>query len=263
MRSPIRIVLAFVVLALLAPLPAGAAIITYAEYHLGEAGSLGATNLPQDSSGNALHFGNAISGAAASVGTTGVVAPGSTAYLDTSGVGNEGWYSTNLFTGLQTDNFGFGVYARAASQGSTEGHVFTLGGNGGFAVSLAANGWAGSSHNVAWISDAGGMAGTFSPDTWVHLALIRSGGSAQFYIDGVAQGATYAGVPVHDTPHLSVHPGGTAYFDGHMDEARVVTFTAGESTAAVLNALQGVPEPSSILLLVIGGLGLLSLRRRK
>ena len=53
----------------LASLPAGAAIILYAEYHLGEPGSLGTNNRPQDSSGNAHHLTTDISGSAAVTGT--------------------------------------------------------------------------------------------------------------------------------------------------------------------------------------------------
>ena len=34
-------------------------------------------------------------------------------------------------------------------------------------------------------------------------------------------------------------------FNGWLDEARVVTFTPGESAVNVINALQAVPEPSS------------------
>lgn len=65
---------------------------------------------------------------------------------------------------------------------------------------------------------------------------------------------------MQDTPHISVAPGGTSYFDGDLDEARVLTFTSGESTTNILNTLQGVPEPTAALL---GGIGLLGLLRRR
>lgn len=249
---------------LLSSLSAHGAVTLYAEYHLGESGSLGASNSSIiDSSGNGRNLTNAISGGTTSVGTSGVSAPGSTAYLSTAGTGNEGWYSsTNIYSTLPTDNFAFGVYVRAASNtATTRGDVFTLGsspsaGNEAFKVSLEATGWTASEHNVSYI----GSAGTFTADLWVHLAVIRSGGVSTFYVDGVAQGGTYAGAPVHNNPHLSVNPGGLAYFDGQIDEVRVVTFTSGESTANVMNTLQAVPEPSAILL---GVLGFLSVFRRR
>ena len=255
--------LRFIALATLLPASSATAAITlYAEYHLGETGSLGANNRPLDSSGNGRNWGNEISGSTATVGSAGAYAAASTAYLNTAGAGNEGWYSSGLFTTLPTDNFAFGVFARAAANTSgTQGDMFALGGNNGaFKLSLAANGWAASSHNVNWIAGTDGIAGSFAADTWVHLALIRSGGITTFYINGSAQGSTFAGAPVNDTPHISVNPGGTTYFDGQIDEARVVTFTSGESPTNVLNTLQGVPEPAISLL---GGLGLLGLLRRR
>jgi len=225
-------------------LPAAAEVMIFAEYHLGETDSLGTNNLPLDNSGNGYDFTSQISGSTASVGTDGVSAPGSSAYIDTSGAGNEGWYAADLFSGLQDDNFAFGVYARAASLGTTQGDVFTVGGkNGSLKISLANNGWAASAHNVAWIGGTQGASGSFAAGTWVHLAMIRSGGTTTFYIDGVAQSGTWDGTPVNDAPHLSVNPGGSAFFDGQIDEARVVTFDAGETTADIINALQNGSGP--------------------
>jgi hypothetical protein len=241
---------------------ASAAISLYAEYHLGEAGSLGSNNLPQDSSGNGRNMLDPINGSSATVGTLGVYAHGSTAYLNTSGTGSEGWYSSNLVSGLQTDNFAFGVFARASSLSGTQGDIFTVGGSdGSLKISLAPNGWAASAHNITWIGGDNGVSGSFTSDMWVHLAMIRSGGVTTLYINGVAQGSTYSGTPVNNTPHVSVSPGGLTYFDGLIDEARIVTFTAGEPSNRVINALQGVPEPSTSLLGAAAA-GLLFRRRR-
>lgn len=246
-----------------------AAIVVVAEFHLGEAGSLGANNVPLDSASGGSPSGsqnisNEISGAAATVGTSGVYAPGSTAYLDTSEAGNEGWYDGSSTLGsLATDNFGFGIFVRAASLGATQGDVFTLGGGqDSFKLSLSGNGWAASSHNRAWIGTDNGISGSFTANQWVHLALVRTSGTTTFYINGTAQ-ATYGGNPVHNAMHLSVAPGGSSYFDGHMDEARVVTFDAADVGAGninVLNALQGIPESSTTLL---GAVSVILLLRRR
>jgi hypothetical protein len=248
---------------------ANAAIIMVAEYHLGEAGSLGASNssLIDSATGGTPSGAQNMDGTAGnpsgtSVGTVGVFAPGSTAYLDTSAT-NAGWYtnSGNMAT-LPTDNFAFGIYARTATLQSKD--IFILGGGtGAFKLSMDSNGWGASSSNVSWIGNSNGTSGSFTANTWVHLALVRNNGSTAFYIDGVQQGSTYGGVPVHDTAHISVASGGVSYFNGNLDEARVVTFDvadAGAGNINVLNALQAIPEPSSVLL---GGLGMLALLRRR
>ena len=232
-----------------------ATIVPFAEYPLGEAGSLGANNKPQDSSGNNRHYSDEINGGSATTGNASFHpnATGSTAYLDTSSTNNEGWYSGNMFSSLPADNFAFGVFARAAGIGAQNGDVFTLSGSSGaFKLSLEGNGWGASSHNVAWIGGDGGAAGSFQADTWVHLALVRAGGSTTLYIDGVAQGSSYGGIPVHGAPHMSVSPGGGSYFDGHIDQARVVTFSAGEPVANVIAALQQGVVPTSFVNVGLG-----------
>jgi autotransporter-associated beta strand protein len=227
-----------------------ATIVPFAEYLLGEAGSLGANNKPQDNTGNGRHYSEEINGGSATTGNASFHpnATGSTAYLDTSGTNNEGWYSGNMFGSLPSDNFAFGVFARAAGIGDQNGDVFTLSGSSGaFKLSLEGNGWGASSHNVAWIGGDGGVAGSFQADTWVHLALVRSGGLTTLYIDGVAQGSPFGGLPVHGSPHMSVSPGGGSYFDGHIDQARVVTFSAGEPVANIITALQQGVVPTSFV----------------
>lgn len=239
-----------IIVILLSPVAAHATIVPFADYPLGEAGSLGGSNKPQDTSGQGRNFGDDVNGGSAVVGSASFHpnALGSTAYIDTSNSNNEGWYSGGLYNSLPTNNFAFGVFARAASLSNTTGDVFTTGDTtGSFKLSLEGNGWAASCHNVDWIGNGGGTTGSFQPDTWVHLAIIRSAGVTTFYIDGVAQGSTFAGTPVHNTPHMSVQPGGGAYFDGQIDEARVVTFGAGESTAKILTALQQGVIPTSLV----------------
>lgn len=258
---------------LLLPAASQAAVSIFAEYHLGETGSLATTaNLPQDSSGNGLNFGNALGGGS-TVGSSvlspaagiGGVAGTSTAYLDTSDTGNQGWYSDNLFTMLPTDNYAFGVFAKAVTQSGNDGWVFGLdGGNGALSIEFIGSGWRASRRDQAWIGDTA----TFTSGQWVHLAVIRQSGVTGFYANGTLVGATDSGTPgVAGTPHLGVSPGAGYYFDGYLDEARVVTFSGTDSTASIISALQvglaPVPEPSTYGLTGSVALGLAGAWRRR
>lgn len=238
---------------------ANAAITVYAEYLLGEPLTLGTNNLPLDSVGG-RDFTDPINPGGVTVGGPGAHA-GSTAYLDTSSPIDSGYYNVGNFLSLANDNVAIGVYARASAIGGNTGTIFGTGDGGGLDLSLAGNGWAGSLFNVDWVGPDDGVTGSFTPGTWVHLALIRDSGLTTFYINGIPQGASLATAPVNSSPHLSVKPGGSAYFDGQIDEARAVTFDSGESTAAILNTLQGIPEPSSAAFLAVGCLALVRRRR--
>lgn len=237
-------------LPLLLPLSATAAVEVFAGYRLGEDGSLGANKLPLDGGTGARHFTSAIAGASAQVNGDGLWAPGSSASI--SSAATTGWYATNLFNSLPTDNFAVGVFARASGNSGASRDVFTLGSaNGSIKLSLSSTGWAASAHNVAWIGPANGVSGSFVPGQWVHLALIRKGGTSTFYLNGVAKG-TWAGVPVHNSPHLAVNPGGAPFFNGEVDEAKVLSFDAAASNADILTALWGAatlpPTPPAELL---------------
>ncbi len=236
-----------------------AAVSIYAEYHLGETGSLGANKRPINSSGDpGRNFTSDTTGGSATVFTGDVFAPGSTAYLSTAGSAGEGWYGADLAgLGVAPNDFAYGVYARSFANTlggnnstTTQGNVFLLGSAG---ISLTSNGWE---------APALGASGAFTANEWVHLAVIRSAGISTFYINSVPQAGTSSIAPLVGGVHLSVNPGGGTNFDGDLDEARVVTFTSGESTTNILNALQAVPEPGSALLSGLGGLGLLLRRRR-
>lgn len=240
---------------------AKAATLLFEEYRLGEPGTVGASNDPLDSVGT-RHIDTTINPAAVTIGGPGATA-GSSAFLDTSDPADSGYYHTTNFSDLPTDNFAIGVYAKAAALiGANQGTIFGTG-DGGLDISLQANGWAGSVFNVAWVGEAGGVTGSFTPDTWTHLALVRADGITTFYVDGIAQPGTFDGAPVNGLPHVSVSPGGGSYFNGGIDEIRVVTFDAGESTSSVLGELTAVPEPSSLALLSIGFMFTLSRRRRR
>lgn len=251
---------------------ARAAVTLFAEYRLGEPGSMGANNLPLDSSGNSKNFANALNGNNTAILTADLAAAavGSTAYLSTAGAGDEGFYGA-FSTGLGTDNYAFGIFARAATNtAATQGTVFSINGTtGGYNIALGANGWEAGIHSNGSGANTtfSNPAGVFTANTWAHLAVIRAGGVTSFYIDGVAQTGTTATASTEGNIHLSVTPNAASYFDGHLDEARIVTFTGGESTANILGALTGasaIPEPATSGLI---GAGILAagaaLRRRR
>lgn len=238
---------------------ANAAITVFAEYHLGEPLSLGTNSLPLDSIGG-RDLTDSISPGGVTVGSPGAVA-GSTHYMDTSSATNSGYYALGNYTSLPNNNVAIGVFAKASAIAGNTGTIFGTGDGGGLDLSLSSNGWAGSLFNVAWVGPAGGASGSFVADTWVHLALIRADGLTTFYIDGIAQGTSLATAPVNSSPHISVSPGGFTYFDGGIDDARAVFFDSGESTASVLNALRGIPEPSSAAFIAVAGLAFVRRRR--
>lgn len=227
-----------------------AAVTLYAEYKLGE--TSGDNVAPQDSSGNGRHVTTQIA-ANPVLATAGVFATGSTTYYDTTAA-DGGWFA-NVFSGLQTDNFAMGIFVRASENTvANEGSAFGI---GSLSLDLTANGWEGRMNGGTI-----GLAQTFAANEWVHLALVRSAGQTSFYVNGITTplGSSNATTPSNNNAVIGVTAGGAFRFNGHMDEARVVTFTPGESTANVLNTLTSVPEPSAALL---GGLGLLALLRRR
>lgn len=237
-----------------------AAVTVYAQYNLGEAGSLaGAENLPQDSVGG-HNFTNAF-GSSTVTATGGAVNNG--AYVTTGQY--SGWIGTNAFSTLPTDNVGYGIWVKATNTGD-QGPVTAVGSMG---IDLI-DSWAPSIYYV----DFFGSPATFTADTWTHLAMIRQNGTTTFYANGVAQGAptTLAFNPdSYSTPGLAMDPkyDGTdpanqgIFFQGGMDDFRVVSFSGTDSTASILNSLTApVPEPTSLGLLLTAGV-LMSRRSRK
>ncbi|MEI6704173.1 MAG: LamG-like jellyroll fold domain-containing protein, partial [Deltaproteobacteria bacterium] len=91
---------------------------------------------------------------------------------------------------------------------------------------------------------------------WIHLALVRDGSTATFYVNGVAN-ATSSVAPT--TPTGSFTIGTTGKIAG-IDEVRFSTFSSGAFQASDL--LYSVPEPS-IFAFFIFGTSLLLLRRRQ
>ena len=232
-------------------LSASAEIISFAQYNLGEQDL---SLPPLDSSENGRDFTLFFSQEDITVGTGGeIAAPASTAFLQ---LGHGGYFNAP-FAALDNDNFAFGIYARASSNtvidGEFQQHVFQTGdrGQASVRISLAANGWEASYQpvgNFPFTEVSIGSPGSFVPNEWVHLAVIRSNGETSFYINGVAQGPPETTTtPAHGNAHLGINPGGTASFQGDVDAMRALTFTYGESVASIIAALQGIDsEPDGL-----------------
>jgi hypothetical protein len=247
-----------------------ASIITQAFWRLGEAGTVGTNNRPQDSSGNGRHILNTNSTnmlISTSVDPRAGFHGSTQSYLDGSAPG--GYWLTSYDP--PEDNVGLEMFVKMdnpASNLTTDRVIMSLGGSTGmtlFASTLA------SPANTVGL--AAGLAGTSSSalvgspyvpaaGEWVHLALVRDNGVSTFYVNGLPFGATSASVPNNNTGvHFGVNPGGTNGFVGCIDEMRLFTFAPGQFQTSDL--LSTVPEPSSWLLLGLGTVGLFGLKRSR
>ena len=241
---------------------ANAEIISYADFNLGEQsleapplGDQGAPIPPVDSSGNNRDFVREANIDQIMIGTEGeIVAPASTAFLQ---LGDTGYFG-GQFAALEIDNFAVGIYARASENLVAAGapaHVFQSGNRSQSSVriSLTSEGWGASyepfesaetpplPEGVPFVTI--GTPGTFTPDEWVHLAVIRTNGATSFYIDGIAQGDPETTItPLHgDNAHLGINPGGAVNFQGDIDALRALTFTPEDETVeSIIAALQGI-----------------------
>lgn len=92
---------------------------------------------------------------------------------------------------------------------------------------------------------------------WVHLALVRDGGTATFYVNGQPSGTSSAALSAA-TETFSVgasycavcdRPIPTAdYLDGRVDEVRVFSFAPGQFNAASDLLYSSVPEPAALVM---------------
>jgi len=236
---------------------ASAAITMVHTYELGEAGSITAGGVVVDGTGSS-NFGSPIAGGPLAQ-TTGVEAPGSTAYA--SFAGNRSNYGANL-SSLATDNFAVELWVRTSNLAQANNTLFiTSGGSRGLKFHVNNGNWASSIDGFAWVGANGGAGQGITANTWTHLAVVRSAGTSTFYIDGAAQGGTTTENIIHGTSgHIGVTSGGGSYYDGDIDSVRIYTFDP--NTDDPVAAFNLTPEPSSTALLGLGGLALI-LRRRK
>lgn len=194
---------------------------------------------------------------------------GSTAYVSTTGANFQGLFMFGAGSDTQTipaDDWGVQFQVRStATIGSGFRAVFGMaeGVSGGLVIEANTVGG-----TVYWDVNRQGVANYIIPrnalttvvtNTWTDLALVKSGGTTSFYINGTLAGS--AATPANTSGLLAFglqQNVGTSGFQGDFDEARFFTFSSGAFTTA---DLAYVPEPSTALLCGLGVLA--SLRRRR
>ena len=118
----------------------------------------------------------------------------------------------------------------------------------------------------------GGPVGNTTADTWNHYAAVRESptNSWKFYIDGVYTGQFAPAAPIIGPLKIGAWSDGTNTirgWDGTIDDVRVYTSALTDGGVAIGEAAlpgsqidllaRGIPEPSTMILLGLGGLMLL------
>lgn len=268
MRPTTTLLAAFVLLTCLAA-PVQAAITVVAHYRMGEAdvgaqaGQPGASST-QDSAG-----GPPLTRVGAPV-YSGEGRPIGGSILSMSFNGSSDRYIGSV---VPVSNTQFGIEAWVRSRGSVAGNS-SLAYNG----NTGSSGWGLFRLGAQWGFLYGGVQLGTSPQAvsteWTHLALVRDGGTASFYVNGQSV-ATSNNAPNPPAGNFLVGGNplvGTEFFDGEIDEVRVFTFAPGAFQVSDLNligpsAYTEIPSSSrwsllALLLAIAGIAGFALLQRR-
>ena len=176
---------------------------------------------------------------------------------------------------LPADNFGIETWVKTASDPAAGADSVVvsdgIAGTNGVSFVRTANATPLGGTEAVYAAMVGpttvGFSGT-PAGQWAHLALVRSGGTDTFYVDGQPAGTSQAAVT---DPGLAFTVG-AAYcplcgslvstsrpFDGNIDEVRLFTFQPGQFDAASDLLYRAVPEPAAVY---AGALVAMLLRRR-
>lgn len=220
-----------------------------AQYHLGEAGSLGTSgNIPLDTVGTHDFLNNAPLGTPSVVDVTGG-APGSTKALNFLGVVSPNTYAQGYYfvdtQFIPTDNFRVELWAKTDNLTQSANFFASSAGGtttpGALVIGVAAGNWIAGNYGVDYIGAAGGVGQPVAAGVWTKLAVQRRNGVSTFYINDVAQAGTSTNVPVNSAELLlGVEPGGMAGYIGALDELTI----------------SQIPEPATGILTIGGMIGL-------
>ena len=245
-----------------------AAVVLQSHYGLGEAGTVGASapflNLVDSvATGGSQSLTASNMTTQPSVGTVGITAPGSTAYLQKP-VGSLGWSSSTVPLALTTD-WATQIWMRPNDNGGT---IQFETDNSPDGVSIwFQNGADGNGTDIAFGHGNGGTGGTpngnlfdYVVGTWYRIGIVNYNGTNNFYVNGAAVGTDTLGGTFSQLT-LGFAQGGINGGAGGYDELNVWSFDHNtDSLASVTSTMNAVPEPASTLL---GGLGMLCLLRRR
>jgi hypothetical protein len=208
--------------------------------------AVGSTNLSLVGSGSATY-------------TSSTTVSGSSLAFSFSG-GNS--YAGAVDNSLTTSaSFAIELWFKATSLSGTQALLYN-GNTGGNGVGIFLNG-----NKLTAL--AGGrffVAGptALTTDTWYHAALVSSGGTITYFLDGASEISRAANFinPTSGALSLGGNNSGNELFTGTIDQAKIFTFTSGTFNTSMLS-YSAVPEPSTYAaILGLFALGLAAWRRR-
>jgi len=136
-------------------------------------------------------------------------------------------FASNSIVSTATDNFGIEAWVKPAAVSA--GQVIAYNG------ATDTSGWGLIVSGSNYLALFGGRdvwgSGTATPNIWTHVALVRSGGVATIYTNGIAAGTSLAtpNVPVGRFALAAPPQSPTSQFlTGLVDEVRVFTFAPGQ-----------------------------------
>jgi len=229
-----------------------AAITVIGNFRLGEAdagavigGSGGATTTNSAGIPNLTLIGTAPVYSASGVS-------GSTRAMDFT---NGGYFASPLIT--SNNNWGIEAWVQSDNGSLTSAIAYNgNSANAGMGIYQIGGNYIGLMGGIAFVGSTPVSA------NWTHLAMVVSGGTTTFYVNGVANAT--AGQP--NTPvaannfNIGIRPDLGERFDGRIDEVRIFSFAPGQFSVNDLQFNGVVPEPGTAALL---GLGLLAAGRRR
>lgn len=243
-----------------------AAMTLVAHYGLGESGTVAGsapfTPLVDDIGAHNIENSAALS---ATIGSSGIAAPGSSAYLTKTQSG--GWYDTDAGANSLnlTNNWAAQIWIRPGTNGgtlafqtdsqgsSTTGETIWLANdNGGsFAFGTGADGVSGKTLTTT----------SYSIGTWYQVGIVNYNGTMNYFVNGIQLTETTARSSKLGDMQIGWAAGNNPT-SGAFDELNVWTFDHNvDSLASVSAAMNAIPEPSTALLL--SGFGLIGLMARR